>query len=89
MPVMFTEFMGDDVSHHNAELERVVISGCNAQAGSIHELRLYDLHLAKSERWPGKMGLADKWRTCSHGRMKRPQQESRNEKTQKESYGGV
>ena len=35
------------------------------------------------------MGLADKWRTCSHGRMKRPQQESRNEKTQKESYGGV
>jgi len=40
--------MGDDVSHHNAELERVVISGCNAQAGSIHELRLHDLHQAKS-----------------------------------------
>ena len=35
------------------------------------------------ERWPGKIGLADKWRTCSYGRVKRPQQESRNEKTSK------
>ncbi len=48
-PVMFAEFMGDDVNHHNTELERVVISGCNTQAGSIHELRLYDLHQARSE----------------------------------------
>ena len=48
-PVMFAEFMGDDVNHHNTELERVVISGCNTQAGSIHELRLYDLHQTQSE----------------------------------------
>ena len=48
-PVMFAEFEGDDVNHHNTELERVVISGCNTQAGSIHELRLYDLHQTQSE----------------------------------------
>jgi hypothetical protein len=28
--------------------------------------------LDDSEKWPGKTGLVDKWRTCSYGRLKRP-----------------
>jgi hypothetical protein len=42
-----------------------------------------------SQKWLSKIGLADKWRTCSDGRQKRPRKESRNEKAQKEPYGGI
>jgi hypothetical protein len=41
------------------------------------------------QKWLSKIGLADKWRTCSDGRQKRLQKESSNEKAQKEPHGGI
>jgi hypothetical protein len=41
------------------------------------------------KKWLSKIGLADKWRTCSDGRQKRPQKESSNEKAQKEPHGSI
>ena len=47
-PVMFTQFAGSDIDQHNRTLEALVISGCQAQEGSMHELRLHELHANQS-----------------------------------------
>lgn len=48
-PVMFAEFVGSDVDRHNFELESLVLAGCDAQLGCLHELRLYKLEECTSE----------------------------------------
>jgi hypothetical protein len=49
----------------------------------------YGVMPLEGQRWLSKIGLADKWRTCSDGCLRRPHKESRNEKAQKEPHGGI
>ena len=62
--------------------------------GNLNTTRIFSnlallLQTTATQRWPSKTGLADKCRTCSYGRLNRPQQESKDEKTETESYGGI
>jgi VIT1/CCC1 family predicted Fe2+/Mn2+ transporter len=44
---------------------------------------------ALAQKWLSKIGLADKWRTCSHGRSNCPERGAADEKAQKEPHSSI